>query len=66
LLIAHRLTTARLADRIIVLDKGSVVEEGTHEELLVRRGTYAHLYGLQLMIEKQAVFTLANGSNFLA
>ncbi len=66
LLIAHRLTTVRLADRIIVLDKGCVVEEGTHQELLAREGKYAHLYSLQLMIEKHAVLTPANGPDFLA
>ncbi len=65
LLIAHRLTTVRLADRIIVLEKGRIVEEGPHQELLARGGNYAHLYSLQLMIEKQAVLTLANGSEFL-
>src|SRR5260370_13428600 len=66
LLIAHRLTTVRLADRIIVLEKGRIVEEGPHQELLARKGNYAHLYSLQLMIEKQAVLTLQNGSDFLA
>jgi subfamily B ATP-binding cassette protein MsbA len=65
LLIAHRLTTVRLADRIIVLEKGCIVEEGSHQELLARGGNYAHLYSLQLMIEKQAVLTLPNGSEFL-
>jgi subfamily B ATP-binding cassette protein MsbA len=66
LLIAHRLTTVRLADRIIVLEKGRIVEEGPHQELLARKGNYAHLYSLQLMIEKQAVLTLANGPDILA
>jgi subfamily B ATP-binding cassette protein MsbA len=65
LLIAHRLTTVRLADRIIVLDKGRIVEEGPHQELLSRRGKYAHLYSLQLAIEKEAILTLADGINTL-
>ncbi len=65
LLIAHRLTTVRLADRIIVLDKGRIVEEGPHQELLSRRGKYAHLYSLQLAIQKEAILTLADGTNTL-
>src|SRR5437879_3011580 len=65
LLIAHRLTTVRLADRIIVLEKGRIVEEGSHQELLSLRGKHAHLYSLQLAIQKEAILTLANGTNTL-
>jgi ATP-binding cassette, subfamily B, bacterial len=65
LLIAHRLTTVRFADRIVVLDKGRIVEEGPHKELLSLRGKYAHLYGLQLAIQKEAILTLADGVNTL-
>jgi ATP-binding cassette subfamily B multidrug efflux pump len=47
IVIAHRLSTIRRADRIIVLHKGSVKEEGTHEELIGRRGIYSRLWELQ-------------------
>jgi len=46
-LISHRFSTARLADRILVLDKGQLLEIGTHEELLAMNGRYAELFNLQ-------------------
>lgn len=45
--IAHRLSTIKNADKILVLDKGRLVEEGNHEELLAKNGLYAHLYTIQ-------------------
>jgi len=47
LVIAHRLSTVRDADKIVVMDKGRVVEQGTHTELLALNGPYAELYNLQ-------------------
>jgi ATP-binding cassette subfamily B protein len=47
IVIAHRLSTIRHVDRIIVLHKGKVVEDGSHEELLAKRGYYHRLYQLQ-------------------
>ena len=46
-LISHRFSTVRMADRIIVLDNGEILEAGTHEELLARNGHYAELFNLQ-------------------
>ncbi len=48
LVIAHRLSTVRAAHRIVVVDRGQVVEQGTHEELLAQRGPYAELHALQI------------------
>ena len=45
--ISHRLSTTRIADRIIMLEKGSIVEQGTHEELLSMNGKYAQMWKVQ-------------------
>jgi ATP-binding cassette, subfamily B, bacterial len=47
ILISHRFSTARVADRLVVLGNGMVQEEGTHEQLLARRGRYAALFEMQ-------------------
>jgi ABC-type bacteriocin/lantibiotic exporters, contain an N-terminal double-glycine peptidase domain len=48
LIIAHRLSTVRNADKIVVMEKGKIVEEGTHEELTAKRGAYYKLVKNQL------------------
>ena len=51
LIIAHRLSTIEKADRIVVLQKGTIAEVGSHAELLARNGLYAYLYKIQFAVE---------------
>ena len=46
-IIAHRLSTIKNADLILVMDHGDIVEQGTHEGLLAKKGFYANLYNSQ-------------------
>jgi len=59
LVIAHRLSTIEHADRILVLHKGQLREEGTHAELLARGGIYAKLYRVQYAPEQGGVAVVA-------
>ncbi len=47
ILISHRFSTVRMADQIIVIDQGRIVERGSHEQLMAENGQYAHLFSLQ-------------------
>ena len=51
--IAHRLSTVRQADCILVLQDGVIVEQGTHQELIARRGIYQDIYEIQLRPQEE-------------
>jgi ABC-type multidrug transport system fused ATPase/permease subunit len=53
--IAHRLSTVRQADLVLVLHRGEIVEQGTHEDLLARNGNYRRIHDMQLRPQAEAV-----------
>ena len=57
IVIAHRLTTVQNADKIVVIEKGRIIEQGRHEELLELRGTYYRLYTRKLQDEVEEVWS---------
>ena len=61
LVIAHRLSTVRRADRILVLEQGRILEEGTHQELLTRTGLYRRLHEMQYFAESVTALSTSAG-----
>ena len=57
IVIAHRLTTVQNADKIVVIEKGRIIEQGKHEELLQRKGTYYRLYTRKLQDEVEEIWS---------
>jgi subfamily B ATP-binding cassette protein MsbA len=60
IVIAHRLSTVQRADAIVVMEQGSIVEFGTHRELLAQGGKYRHLYELQFADEEENSLVISN------
>jgi ATP-binding cassette subfamily B protein len=56
-IIAHRIQTVMQADKILVLDKGQIVQQGSHQELLTQEGTYRRIYHLQAQVEQDVEST---------
>ena len=56
--VAHRLSTVKRADRIIVVEEGRIIEEGSHRDLLRKKGKYYHLYTQQFRQEKEKDYAL--------
>ena len=60
--VAHRLSTVRNADLIVVLDGGRIVERGTHDELMKRGGLYHRLYEMQFANEEMSLSSEINSA----
>ena len=65
LIIAHRLSTVHRADEILVMDKGEIIERGTHQELLALGGNYREIYELQLRPQEDVMRDIDVGDEFL-
>jgi ATP-binding cassette subfamily B protein len=66
IIVAHRLSTIQHADKIIVMQKGRIIEEGNHQELLKQRGHYYNLYQLQYEAETKGkrLRSLSNSEDY--
>jgi ATP-binding cassette, subfamily B, bacterial len=61
-IIAHRIQSVMIADLILVLDKGAVVQSGTHDELLAQEGMYRRIYNIQTRIDEELELEIARAN----